>query len=374
MTRDRQLMKMAEAEAVQGVSESGSESDGGYATPIEFTFADDERPPSPPVEAPPSKPDREAPVVVLPELQERIMEQVEWYFSDENLLKDSFLMKHIRRNKQGFVSLKLVASFRKVKALTKDWKVVQTSLSLSSKLELNEERNKVRRLAPVLEVDYSHALRTVIIQNYPNSQPTSEDIEKEFTQYGDVTLVRILYPGRSVPLDVKPSRSRHPAIGKSLCILVEFESQEGAEKACMKFNSQQNWRDQLSVTLLNAGEGGGNSKLKDGKKSEDSHFLSPVGHRNAREPSPVKKRKSPASRAFLSPESNRDKEYSSDSGCSMGRVRSPRMSPEPLRKFPSDQSLARRGHSRVQESRLVRQPSGPDGTRGFHRNTIPVCT
>lgn len=317
-------------------------------------------------------------MVVLPELQERIVEQVEWYFSDENLLKDSFLMKHIRRNKQGLVSLKLVASFRKVKALTKDWRVVQSSLSQSSQLELNEERNKVRRVTPVREVDYSHALRTVIIQNYPNPQPASEDIEREFTKYGEVTLVRILYPDRSVPLDVKPSRSRHPAIGKSLCILVEFESREGAEKACMRFNSQQSWRDQLSVALLNAGEERGNTKLKDGK---ESHFLSSVkspGHRNAQDPSPVKirnKRKnrvSPASHAFLSPESSRDKEYSSDSGCSMGRVRSPRTSPKPLRKFPSDQSLARRGHSRVQESRLIRQPSGPDGTRGFLRNVIPV--
>ena len=301
-------------------------------------------------------------------------------------------MKHIHRNKQGLVSLKLVASFRKVKSLTKDWRVVQASLLQSKQLELNDERNKVRRVAAVPEVDYSHALRTVIIHNYPDPEPVSEDIEREFSKYGEVTLVRILHPGKSVPLDVKPSRTTHPAIGKILCILVEFESQEGAKQACMRFNSQQSWRDQLSVALLSKRDGeeeGG--KKRDAKKPEEgqSHFLSPVkppGHGKVREPSPVKtarepkgkrkRRGSPAiSRKFLSPESSREKEYSSDSGCSIGRARSPRLSPEPLRKFPSDQTLlqsSRRSQGRVQESRLIRQPSGPDGTRGFLRNIIPV--
>jgi la-related protein 6 len=363
-----------------GDCEAGSESDGGYVTPSEFTFADDERPPSPQ-----EKHSSELPVSVSAELQQRIIEQVEWYFSDENLLKDSFLMKHIQRNKQGLVSLKLVASFRKVKSLTKDWRVVQTSLLQSTQLELNDDRNKVRRVAAVPEVDYSHALRTVIIHNYPDPQPQSEDIEREFSKYGEVTLVRILYPGRSVPLDVKPSRKRHPAIGKSLCILVEFESQEGARKACARFNSQLSWRDQLSVSLLSQKEGRDDgAKMRDVKKPEDGppHFLSAVSspdHRNARESSPVRNKRrhrgSPAvSRKFLSPESSREKDYSSDSGCSVGRTRSPRLSPEPMRKFPSDQTLvhSRRSPSRLHESRIIRQPWGPDGSRGFLRNINPV--
>ena len=330
--------------------------------------------------------------MVSADLQERIVDQVEWYFSDENLLKDSFLMKHIHRNKQGLVSLKLVASFRKVKSLTKDWRVVQASLLQSSQLELNVDRSKVRRVAAVPRVDYSHAARTIIISNHPSPQPAVQDIESAFSKYGEVTLVRVIHPGKAVPLDVKPSRAQHPAIGKSLCILVEFESQEGAERACKKFNSQQSWRDQLSVALLSRGgveavEGG---KLKEGRKPVEGepHFLSPAkfpGHRNVREPSPARParelvvskkrhRGSPAvSRKFLSPDNGRDKEYSSDSGCSTGRSRSPRLTPEPLRKFPSDQSiLTRRNPGRVQEARLIRQPAGPDGTRGFLRPTLPI--
>ena len=54
--------------------------------------------------------------MVIPdeELKAKITKQVEFYLSDANILKDTFLLKHVRRNKEGYVSLKLIASFRKV--------------------------------------------------------------------------------------------------------------------------------------------------------------------------------------------------------------------------------------------------------------------
>ena len=331
-------------------------------------------------------------MLVPAELQRKIIEQVEWYFSDENLLKDSFLMKHIHRNKQGFVSLKLVASFRKVKSLTKDWRVVQASLLHSSQLQLNSDRNKVRRRAPVPELDYSHTYRTVIVQNYPDPLPLTEEIEREFSKYGEVTLVRILSPGSAVPMDVKPSRKRHPAIGESLCILVEFESEDGAKRACRRFPSQQSWRDQnqMEVALLSKKENGEevNGKTREGKKPDGGQmrFLSPSkspGHKNAAGyTSPVnagsrrRQKGSPAaSRKYLSPDTSQEKEYLSDSSCSVGRARSPRLSPGPIRKFPSDQALTR-SYRNAQESRLIRQPWGPDGSRGFLKTmtALPVVS
>lgn len=49
-----------------------------------------------------------------PQLVRRIVSQVEFYLSDENLAKDAFLLKHVQKNKMGFVSIKLLTSFRKV--------------------------------------------------------------------------------------------------------------------------------------------------------------------------------------------------------------------------------------------------------------------
>lgn len=49
-----------------------------------------------------------------PQLVRRIVAQVEFYLSDENLAKDAFLLKHVQKNKLGFVSIKLLTSFKKV--------------------------------------------------------------------------------------------------------------------------------------------------------------------------------------------------------------------------------------------------------------------
>lgn len=48
------------------------------------------------------------------QLIQRIVSQVEFYLSDENLAKDAFLLKHVQKNKMGFVSIKLLTSFKKV--------------------------------------------------------------------------------------------------------------------------------------------------------------------------------------------------------------------------------------------------------------------
>ena len=78
-----------------------------------------------------------------PDLRKRIVEQVEFYFSDDNIMKDKFLLKHIWRNKQGYVSIKLLSSFKRVKALTKDWQVVCKALRSSDILEVSESSTKV---------------------------------------------------------------------------------------------------------------------------------------------------------------------------------------------------------------------------------------
>lgn len=52
------------------------------------------------------------------QLAAQIVEQVEFYFSDAHILKDAFLLKHARRNRDGFISLKLITSFKKVTQLS----------------------------------------------------------------------------------------------------------------------------------------------------------------------------------------------------------------------------------------------------------------
>lgn len=373
------------------------------------------------------------------ELQDKIIKQVEWYFSDENLLKDSFLMKHISRNKQGYVSLKLVASLRKVKALSKDWKAVLASLRLSILLELNEEETKIRRKAPVPKVDFSHISKTLIITEHPEEEPNLANLEQEFGRYGEVTQVRLIHPGRAIPLDVKPCKTHHPSLGKELCILVEFVNEDVARAACRKVQLQQSWRDEMKVQLLGekeAATGDSGKALKNKTKTKAQKPPTEV-HSTAQKPGQssgkatysippplhassqsggtpttsrhtYERKNSPPSgphshstekhrykklrggkcspdysRKFLHPESWRDNAYTSDSGLSCSGLscgtrspsESPRMTPEPSRKFFSSSITehswrsADRQHSHL-NSCVIRQPLGPDGTKGFARHRV----
>ena len=54
------------------------------------------------------------------------------------------MLKHVKRNKEGFVSLKLISSFKRVKHLTKDWRQVAFAIKKCSKrLEVNDLETKV---------------------------------------------------------------------------------------------------------------------------------------------------------------------------------------------------------------------------------------
>lgn len=455
-------------------STASSDSDAGYSTPAE-NFADDEEhrndgaakvkpaplPSATDASSSGSKTDSASgavEIVIDPELRERIMKQVEWYFSDENLLKDSFLMKHINRNKQGYVSLKLVASLRKVKTLTKDWQAVLVSVRDSSSLALNDEGTKIRRIAPAPKVDYSHVSRTIIITNYPNSDPTIHDIEKQFGRFGDVTLVRMLHPGRAIPLDVKPCKEQFPSLGKELCILVEYESEDGAKVAFRKFNNQQSWRDDMKVHLLGERKSSADAATKEDKKEDSTKAPSSIAAgtadgkkkrkksnqkssptqqhhqqahhlqqtqqqrggrysqekspgrfsssntpspRQSRDSSPAPYRKYTPPSSSTSPDGYRKrsagakyspemthrthlhpdawKDYTSDSGFSAGSrsaSESPKSTPEPMKRFfsgdlaPSWRTSEK--HVHVRDSYVIRQPYGPDGTRGFHRRPVRI--
>ncbi len=52
----------------------------------------------------------------------KIKEQLEDLFSDSHLAQDGFLLKHVQRNKLGYVSLKLLTCLKKVKKKKKERK------------------------------------------------------------------------------------------------------------------------------------------------------------------------------------------------------------------------------------------------------------
>lgn len=141
------------------------------------------------------------------ELADKICAQVEYYFSDESITKDAFLLKHVKRNKEGYVSLKLISSFKKVKHLSRDWRVVGAALTRSKKLELNPQGIKLRRVDPLPLFDQTTPSRTILAVGIPREKLTVESVAEIFKPCGEIALIRVLKPGRPVPPEVK--RARH---------------------------------------------------------------------------------------------------------------------------------------------------------------------
>ncbi|XP_072263192.1 la-related protein 6-like [Pyxicephalus adspersus] len=181
-------------------------------------------------------------------LIQKILSQVEFYLSDENLSRDAFLLKHVQKNKMGYVSIKLLTSFKKIKSLTRDWRQTLYALQFSDILEVNEEETKVRRKIPV-----PHSLlglpptKLLLAWNLDSTDETSlvkppnflETVTSLFASFGILTSVRILKPGKEVPSDVKKYLVRYPELTTKNCALIEYENLEGARKALEAFGIKQ---------------------------------------------------------------------------------------------------------------------------------------
>ncbi|TRZ03056.1 hypothetical protein DNTS_029715 [Danionella cerebrum] len=234
-----------------------------------------------------------------------LVAQIEFYLSDENLQHDAFLLKHVRRNKLGFVSVKLLTSFKKVKHLTRDWRTTAYALRHSSLLELNEEGRKVRRRSAVpvfpseslpsrmlllSQLHHWHELGlsgnesgngendSENIGTEPNvtengseiakinsniaendskgcrtgseSGPTHQErlmelLLKAFGNYGSIASVRVLKPGKDLPADLKKLSGRYSQLGTEECAIVEFEEVEAAMRAHQSFTA-----DGVKVVLI----------------------------------------------------------------------------------------------------------------------------
>ena len=77
--------------------------------------------------------------------EKEIKGQIEYYLSDKNLETDDFFHKKITENPDGYIDLDLFLKCNKVK--NAGWTIdeIKKALNESTKLEFNEDKNKIRR-------------------------------------------------------------------------------------------------------------------------------------------------------------------------------------------------------------------------------------
>ena len=197
-----------------------------------------------------------APKPLTDEQVDKIVKQVEFYFSDANLPTDAFLMKKVRADPNGFVPIGVVCGFNRMKTLLKKHPPIETVAAIlrqhSEALVVSEDGIRVRRATPLPDIDLEDVqARTVVAENF-KTQPTIESVRDVFSAAGDVAMVRVRHPGMQTPAGAtKPSGLDLIATpSNAVHALIEFKTRDDAARAAETLNDDKDWRNGLRVRLL----------------------------------------------------------------------------------------------------------------------------
>ncbi|KAG8385296.1 hypothetical protein BUALT_Bualt03G0027200 [Buddleja alternifolia] len=206
--------------------------------------------------------------------------QVEYYFSDENLPNDKFLMKYVSKNVEGFVPIGVIASFRKMKKLTRETSVIVAALKESAFVVVSSNGKKVKRLHPLPLAEVKDPMTcTVLVENLPGDHSV-ENLRRVFGEAGNIKNITIRDPH-----DAREQRNCTVAeklISGRLHALVEYDTVEAAEKAVATLNNEQDWRYGLRVKLLKKMNKAGQKKKvwreSEPEKSSSAQTSKPSGN------------------------------------------------------------------------------------------------
>jgi len=167
------------------------------------------------------------------EVLEQICRQVEEYLSDDYLATDKYLLRQLRSKSEGYLSVKLLTSFKKIKKLTRDWRVTAHALKLSAQVELSTDGHRVKRQDPLPDnLRRGRTMTSILAIRVPDDWATLEAITNIFSAYGNITLARVLRPGRAIPPDLRNYATQIPDMGTSTCAVVDFDSTDSAHECC----------------------------------------------------------------------------------------------------------------------------------------------
>ncbi|KAL0352864.1 UNVERIFIED_CONTAM: La-related protein 6A [Sesamum angustifolium] len=148
----------------------------------------------------------------------------------------------------GAVPVGVIASFRKMKKLTRDTSVIVAALKESALLVVSSNGKRVKRLHPhpLAEVK-DPMVCTVLVENLPEDH-SLENLRRVFGEAGNIKNITIRDPHDA--RGPKKCTVAEKLISGKLHALVEYDSVEAAEKAVATLNNEQDWRYGLRVKLL----------------------------------------------------------------------------------------------------------------------------
>lgn len=131
----------------------------------------------------------------LSDLDTKIIQQLEYYFSDSNLYRDKFLQSQIAKD-DGWVEVSTLLTFKRLAALSEDSKVIVDAIEKSDEglVQVSEDRTKLRRHPERPLPEQNEEVRKEIISRtaYCKGFPldsTMNDLIEFFSQYEKVTNI-----------------------------------------------------------------------------------------------------------------------------------------------------------------------------------------
>lgn len=352
------------------------------------------------MKAPKARPDEGEMILPDADTQQAIIDAAELYFSNENLAKDHYLLRQICQKSEGYLSIKLLTALKNVKKLTKDWRVTAHCLRKSAKLQLNEEETKVRRIDALPEyVLKARSITNVLCIKMPNTLGSVGAVTSMFSEYGRISLVRVLLEGKPVPCDLRNYATQVPDMGTTLCAVVEFESEEEATNCVKQLNSRQaetgNEFEGMRAALLgprlrrnlykvptedekaeellkmaaNAKIEGGDSGCDSASLGDDADVSGGVSDASSTPAETLRakklsKRKDRQSDDLVSVTSSEDHYESARTWVKSVSSASSSVMTSEINSSDSEKST----NFRMRQLAVLREPRGPDGSKGFNRS------
>eukprot|EP00516_Mucochytrium_quahogii_P007431 CAMPEP_0203744186 /NCGR_PEP_ID=MMETSP0098-20131031/325_1 /ASSEMBLY_ACC=CAM_ASM_000208 /TAXON_ID=96639 /ORGANISM=" , Strain NY0313808BC1" /LENGTH=711 /DNA_ID=CAMNT_0050631641 /DNA_START=1809 /DNA_END=3944 /DNA_ORIENTATION=- len=106
-------------------------------------------------------------------LKARIKAQVEYYFSQQNLNNDAYMMSQM--NTEGYIPVSTIASFKKVRNLTDNLELIAEAVADSTVCELSSDKS-------MLKTSWKRPARTTIILRDVHEDTTEDDIKLLFEE------------------------------------------------------------------------------------------------------------------------------------------------------------------------------------------------
>uniref|UniRef100_A0A182QIZ7 Lupus La protein n=1 Tax=Anopheles farauti TaxID=69004 RepID=A0A182QIZ7_9DIPT len=127
-----------------------------------------------------------------------IIRQLEYYFGDANMAKDKFMKDQIAKEEGGWVPLDVLLTFKRLKALSEDKKVIVDAIAKSDEglIEISEDREKLRRHPERPLPEMNEQLRqeiygrTVYVKGFaPQHGTTMDELVEFFEPHEKVTNI-----------------------------------------------------------------------------------------------------------------------------------------------------------------------------------------